>query len=140
MGGRSAASGVETFGKKWGVRLTLKQYKEAVSDEANFILRDLEQDEAIQIIVKRSFKNGVPVVQLSDDGIEKTIQLNQGQVTINKLTNVITAMNGVVAEAQKEKKSSQNWSGYDVARAKAQAYQQAVTVLKDAIKKLKARV
>ena len=76
MGGRgSTSSAIISFGRKTGTRMLPKQYKEAVSDQADFILRDLKQVEPKQLIIKKSFKGGFAQITLDiGDGVNPSIE------------------------------------------------------------------
>ena len=133
MGGRSATSGVATFGHKSGTRLLPNQYKDAVSAQANFILRELETSPALQNIIRRSFKYGVAQVTLTIQGSG----FKATQSFVDALDTYTDDFQARLREAKREKKTSQTWSTYDVARAREQALQQAINELEKAKKKHK---
>lgn len=117
MGGRgSTSSAIITFGRKTGTRMLPKQYKDAVSDQADFILRDLIQRTPKQLIIKKSFKGGFAQVTLDvgDDVNTETLKSS-----LNELEKHVTMEKKTSLRQQKE---SETWSGYDFYRARTQVY------------------
>lgn len=130
MGGRSASSGVETFGRKMGTRFTPKQYKDAVSDQANFILRDLTPQTPQQLIIKKSFKGNMAQVTL-EAGEEGTLTAK----TTAELNSLKFIVSGRLAESKREKKTSRTWSEYGIARARTQLYKNVLDDIQRLLKK-----
>lgn len=139
MGGRGSKLNVTSFGTKYGTRMTPAQFKSAVSDKANFIFRNLEQDEAIQIVLKRSFKNGVPILEVSSDGINVVVERGLSEETIKSLSDMSTRFSTERDKSKRDMHSEKTWSGYDESRATYNVYAQAVKTLKEAIEELKKR-
>ena len=138
MGGRgSALNVVAQYGAKYGVRMNQAQYKEAVSSEANFVFRELEQSEPVQIIIKRAFKNGVLVAQVASDGENILSRRGLTEVAIRDLDNLVVKINNNLTNAKKEEYSSGSWSAFDAARARVQANNQIKSQLMDALKRLR---
>ena len=129
MGGRSASSGVETFGRKMGTRFTPKQYKDAVSDQANFILQELTPQTPRQLIIKKSFKgNTAQVVLEAGEGGTLTAQ------TTAELNSLELLVYGKLEESKREKKASRTWSEYGIARARTQLYKNVLDDIKRLLK------
>lgn len=128
MGGRgSTSSAIISFGRKTGTRMLPKQYKEAVSDQADFILRDLIQGEPKQLIIKKSFKDGFAQITLdTGDGVNHETLKTE----LNRLEEKVSKGH---KESQQQKKDANTWSGYDLYRARTQVY---AGIVKD-IQKLK---
>ena len=139
MGGRGSAANITLFGAKYGTRLSPEQYKGAVTNRANFILRDLEQNDAVQIIIKRGFKNGVPIVEVSDGGIDIIVQRGLVEPTITQLEKELDSLKTEHSAAVRAKKESKLFSAYDEARAVAQVTAQAMKALSDALYILRKR-
>ena len=139
MGGRGSAMNVTTFGTKYGTRMTPTQYKEAVNAKANFIFGELERNDAIQIILKRSFKNGVPVIEVSSDGINIIVERGLQNAVIKELQTLADQFNQDKNSALKAMHGTKTWSEYDEQRAQRQASLQAFRTLKEAIELLKKR-
>lgn len=137
MGGRGSISGTERFGAKLGVRLSPKQYKGAVSDEANMIFREIQAQPALQLIVHKSFKNGVTIITVNDNGLND-IRLSGDEHNVEMaLSRLAYQFEASAKQYTKDRHNTATWSGYDTARAKNQANIQAAKTLRDLIKKLK---
>ena len=129
IGGRSASSGVETFGRKMGTRFTPKQYKDAVSDQANFILQELTPQIPKQLIIKKSFKgNTAQVILEAGEGGTLTAQ------TTAELNSLELLVYGKLEESKREKKNSRTWSEYGIARARTQLYKNVLDDIKRLLK------
>lgn len=140
MGGRgSAVNVVNTYGAKYGSRMTPQQYKEAVNAEANFVFRQLEQSDPVQIIIKRAYRNGVLIAQVASDGDKILTQRGLADTAIQDMSSLVIKLNSEKVAADKEKYTTKTWSGFDSARAKAQVNNQIMKQLDEAIKKLKKR-
>lgn len=144
MGGRGAISGIQTvssdrtFINKFSERLSSKEQKNAVSDKANFILRELEQDEAIQIIIRRSFRGGVPEVSISSGGLVKTgLTKSQAKGILSSIEAWINKFNREYKSIDNKEKSSAILSERQKARAEKSAIIQAQAQLRRAKKNIK---
>ncbi|MBO4542241.1 MAG: hypothetical protein J5725_03560 [Bacteroidales bacterium] len=107
-------------------------------DKANFVFRELNADDAIQIILKRSFRAGVPVLEVSSDGINLIVQRGLKGSTISSLRQWKDRYEGDKKQLLKDmRKDGGTWSSYDEQRAERQVKIQAIGTLKEAIEELK---
>lgn len=97
MGGRGSLSGIGYRNKLSGLD-NPKVFRSVVRDEANQILMNIPSPEAVQIIIKKSYKNGVPTVQL----IENTmVALNNTALTYEKVSYWMRQLHREITRNQK---------------------------------------
>lgn len=98
MGGRGATSGIVRIGvplpqSKYSRDMSPEEYKGAVSDEANFIFRELEQDEPIQIIIYRDFSKGRAEISLHEDLLTRGLSRPQAATILKSVESWIDKFN-----------------------------------------------
>lgn len=141
MGGRGAVSGIErftgvAFASPTSRSLSADEIKGKVSDKANFILRELEQDEAVQIIIRRSFRGGVPEVSITDDSLKGWSR--------SRANNVLNSIEAWIKRFERDYKATSRRENAALTRADKQSYRaekgaisQAQSELKRARKNIK---
>lgn len=138
MGGRGGGSGILTTSRLTGVKTEPKVFKGMVSDEANFILRELHQDKALQNIIKKSFRGGTVEIMIDGEQLEKVVEANEVIVFVDRHGKELSARLANYKSTQTTAvKKRQDWHNYDTARAKEQATTQAIKTLDDLKRRLK---
>lgn len=112
MGGRGATSGIgaagaDMFLNTFSRDMSPSEIRGHVSDAANMILRNLEQDEAIQVIIRRSFRGGIAEFELQEGLLSKGLTKTQAAGILRSVEAWVNKFNSQYrAEERKERNSS----------------------------------
>lgn len=143
MGGRGATSGIERVNttpvpaNAYSQRMSHQETRDAVSTHANFIFRQLEQDEAIQIIIRRSFRGGEPVIELSGDLLARGLTKDQARGVLRSVESWINRFNNEYKQLSRDAKTSAIVARRQLAVAKQEAVRNARSTLLEAKRRIK---
>jgi hypothetical protein len=130
MGGRGGLSGIRQI-EVTGVRETPSIYRSRVRDEANMLLLSLPKPEPIQIIIRKSFREGKPVVELVGNAM---VTFKAANLTEDRLESWLFRLNKEFAGSKRvlKNKGTVSASEFDEATARLRA----IKLVRSGIKKL----
>lgn len=130
MGGRGGLSGIRSIGVT-GIRAEPSIYKSMVRDKANMLLLSLPKPEPIQIIIRKSFREGKPVVELVGNAM---ITFKAANLTQDRLESWLFRLNKEFAGSKRvlKNKGTVSASEFDEATARLRA----IKMVRSGIKKL----
>lgn len=141
MGGRGAVSGIgrldDVFPNAYSRDLSTAEVRGAVANQANFILRNLEQDEAVQVIIRRSFRGGIPQAELQEGVLTRGLTTAQARNILTALNQWIVRFNADYRSEQRRERNSASNADRTVHQVNKQTIADYQALLKEARRKLR---